>query len=155
MPPTRRSRTSGGPAPKGAQKTLSFGNKVTKSSTTSSNLKDKSQLVSSRSSDVVGHVTSEAAVRQQAAVEVARVQKQEDVSPEEERAGRVSEQQIRKYWKEREAERRAPRVHQEDLSVEEKVLRLFDMSSQYGVSNFSISIEVAVCAGRVADSLVL
>lgn len=94
-------------------------------------------------------------MKQQAAVEIARVQKQEDVSPEEERAGRVSEQQIRKYWKEREAERRAPRVHQEDLSVEEKVLRLFDMSSQYGVSNLSISIEVGVCAGRVADSLVL
>lgn len=45
---------------------------------------------------------------------------------------KVTDAQIRRYWRDREAERRAPRVHQEELSVEEKVLRLWDMSSQYG-----------------------
>jgi DNA polymerase delta subunit 4 len=132
MPATRRSRTSSGPAAKGAQKTLSFGNKVTKPTSTTS--KDaKSPLSISHKSLDVGHVTSEVAVVQQAAIEVSRVEAQEDVSPEEEKAGKVTEAQIKKYWKERERERRAPRVHQEGLTVEEKVLRLFDMSSQYGV----------------------
>lgn len=56
-------------------------------------------------------------------------------SPEEEKASKVTAAQIKRYWRDREAERRAPRVHQEDLSVEEKVLRLWDMSSQYGVSS--------------------
>lgn len=35
-------------------------------------------------------------------------------------------------------------VHQQDLSIEEKVLRLFDVSSQYGVSvpNFLVYIKI-------------
>jgi DNA polymerase delta subunit 4 len=50
------------------------------------------------------------------------------------RAEAVSEKQIVKYWKDIEALRIAPRVHVDDLSVGEKVLRYFDVSSQYGVS---------------------
>lgn len=50
------------------------------------------------------------------------------------RAEKVSDAQIKKYWREREGERRTKRVHQEELGVEEKILRLFDMSSQFGVS---------------------
>lgn len=50
------------------------------------------------------------------------------------RAEKISDAQINKYWRGLEAERIAPRVHQEDLSLSEKVLRYFDMSSQYGVS---------------------
>lgn len=50
------------------------------------------------------------------------------------KARKVTDSQIKRYWKEKESERLAGRVHQEELSVEEKVLRLFDMSSQYGVS---------------------
>lgn len=45
----------------------------------------------------------------------------------------MTDAQVKKYWKERERERRAPRVHQEGVSMEEKILRLFDMSSQFGV----------------------
>ena len=49
-------------------------------------------------------------------------------------ATKVSEAQIKKYWKQKEEDRIAPRVHQKGLSVHEKVLREFDLSSQYGVS---------------------
>jgi DNA polymerase delta subunit 4 len=139
MPPTRRSRTSSGPAPKGSQKTLSFGN--TKSSTplpksgkpTPSPLSKAISIKPEESEEEendVGHITSEAAVQQQAKVEVEAVKR----SPEEEKASKVTDAQVKKYWREREAERRSPRVHQGELSVEEKVLRYWDMSSQYGVS---------------------
>lgn len=50
------------------------------------------------------------------------------------RAERISDAQISKYWRGLEAQRKAPRVHQEDLTLSEKVLRYFDVSSQYGVS---------------------
>jgi DNA polymerase delta subunit 4 len=53
---------------------------------------------------------------------------------EELRAEKVSEAGIKTYWKGIEAERKHPRLHQQDLSVHEKVLRYFDVSSQYGVS---------------------
>jgi len=139
MPPTRRSRTSGGPATPGSQSTLSFGsaNKVTKP-TAKSATKAKSVLSASLSStntpavaqDIdlsTGHVTSETAIAEQARSELKK-----ERSEEERRALKVTDAQIRKYWRAREAERRTGRVHQEDLSVEEKILRLFDVSSQYG-----------------------
>lgn len=56
------------------------------------------------------------------------------VADEEEQARKISDTQIKKYWRQKEQERMAPRVHQEDLSVHEKVLREWDMSGQYGVS---------------------
>lgn len=81
------------------------------------------------------------------------------LTPEEVKAERVPHSQVLKYWRAKEAERLAPRgelllslptlvrwrgwllnntnlcvVHQEDLTTEEKILRYFDMSSQYGVS---------------------
>ena len=136
MPPTRRSRTSGGPAAKGSQKTLSFGSsKITKP--TSAKGKFTPPLTSSTpTKDIdVGHTSSETAVAEQAKAEVERVQVKEERSPEEVKASKVTDAQIKRYWRDREAERRAPRVHQEDLSVEEKVLRYWDMSSQYGVSS--------------------
>jgi DNA polymerase delta subunit 4 len=135
MPATRKTRTSSGPATKGSQKTLAFGNsKVTKSTTLPG--KDKSSIVSTKPIDV-GHISSEAAVEQQAKAELERVKGDgKERTAEELKAEKVTDAQIRKYWKAREAERKAPRVHQEDLSVEEKVLRLFDMSSQYGVCLF-------------------
>ena len=75
-------------------------------------------------------MSSEAAVAEQVESAKAEVER----SPEEVKASKVTDAQIRRYWQDREAERRAPRVHQQDLSVEEKVLRYWDMSSQYGVS---------------------
>lgn len=77
-------------------------------------------------------------MEQQAKIELKSIKGEDgegrkDRSEEELRASKVTDAQIKKYWKEKENERRAPRVHQEDLSLEEKVLRLFDISSQYGV----------------------
>ncbi|MCJ1403560.1 hypothetical protein MMC11_006783 [Xylographa trunciseda] len=50
----------------------------------------------------------------------------------ESRAFNITDAQIKRYWKKKEEERKAPRVHQQGLSVEEKVLREFDLSSQFG-----------------------
>lgn len=129
MPATRRARTSTGPAAKGAQKTLSFGSsKVGKTTSTKDKLTSPAKPTSTVNVEP-GHVTSEAAITEQTESVKAEVER----SPEEEKASRVTDAQIRRYWRDREAERRAPRVHQEELSIEEKVLRLWDMSSQYGV----------------------
>ena len=130
MPATRKSRTSSGPASKASQKTLTFSNKVTKPTPASSKDKThKTQTLNPKTTPLdLGHVSSEAAVAEQAQVELLK-----ERTEEEAKALKVSDAQIRKYWREREAERKAPRVHQEDLSTEERVLRLFDMSSQFGV----------------------
>lgn len=55
------------------------------------------------------------------------------IGDEQATARMTSEAQINKYWRQKEQQRKAPRVHQEDLSVHEKVLREWDMSGQYGV----------------------
>ncbi|KAK4494721.1 hypothetical protein PRZ48_014077 [Zasmidium cellare] len=54
------------------------------------------------------------------------------VSDEAERARKIPTTQINKYWRAKESERKAPRVHQQELSVSEKILREWDMSNQYG-----------------------
>ncbi|KAI4122439.1 MAG: hypothetical protein LQ338_005816 [Usnochroma carphineum] len=54
------------------------------------------------------------------------------VDPAEEKARKVPEAAVKRYWREKEAERKAPRVHQQHLSLHEKILRHFDLSSQYG-----------------------
>lgn len=62
------------------------------------------------------------------------------VSDEEARARKMSEAQIKKFWREQESLRLVPRVHQEDLDVHERVLRLWDVSGQYGVSDHYCSL---------------
>ncbi|KAI6913776.1 hypothetical protein KC318_g5984 [Hortaea werneckii] len=54
------------------------------------------------------------------------------VSDEEQQARKVSETQIKRYWRAKEQERLAPRLHQEEMSVYERILREWDMSGQYG-----------------------
>jgi DNA polymerase delta subunit 4 len=115
MPATRRARTSGGPATKGAQSTLSFGgrSRVTKAVPPSSKLsKDitkasKAEILvpePEASKPELGHVISEAAVEKQAQVELSKPK------PEaEELAEKVTDAQIKKYWRAREAERITPR----------------------------------------------
>ena len=56
------------------------------------------------------------------------------VDDEETRARKITETQIKKFWREKESDRLVPRVHQEDLGVHERVLRLWDVSGEYGVS---------------------
>ena len=60
------------------------------------------------------------------------------VADEEEQAKKVTDTRIKQYWRKKEEARLAPRVHQEDLTVYEKVLREWDMSGQYGVSSASL-----------------
>lgn len=140
MPATKRTRLSSGPASKGAQKTISFNpTKVSKSTSkdskpTSLHPKAEAEIKVEAS---IGHVSSEAAVAQQA-----KTEKENLRSEEEERALAVSDAQVKRYWRECEKARRSARVHQEELGVEEKILRLFDMSSQFGVCSYlSISSE--------------
>ena len=57
-------------------------------------------------------------------------------APEEVSARNVSDKEIIQYWQKKEKERKAPRVHQKDLDLHEKILREWDMSGQYGVSSF-------------------
>lgn len=52
----------------------------------------------------------------------------------EKKALALPESKIKAYWAAKEKERKAPRVHQKELSMREKMLREFDMSSRYGVS---------------------
>jgi DNA polymerase delta subunit 4 len=50
------------------------------------------------------------------------------------KAESLSDAAITRYWRKLESERMSNRVHQEDLTTGEKILRYFDVSSQYGVS---------------------
>ncbi|CAD6571269.1 MAG: hypothetical protein ASARMPREDX12_004297 [Alectoria sarmentosa] len=150
MPSTRR-KPSGSTAR--AQQTLAFGpnsNKVTKPTLPAAG-KKKSSLTptdSERLQKAVADISTPSpapedeypplpeqqlespralAIRGQGAAKV------EDVkSGAEEKGGKVSDAQVKRYWKGKEDERIAPRVHQRGLNVNEKILRHFDLSSQYG-----------------------
>ncbi|MCJ1288188.1 hypothetical protein MMC26_007543 [Xylographa opegraphella] len=70
--------------------------------------------------------TAELAIRSQVEAE------KKERTDAEVRASKITDAQVKRYWKKKEDERKAPRVHQQGLSVEEKVLREFDLSSQFG-----------------------
>ncbi|GAQ03096.1 DNA polymerase delta subunit 4 [Aspergillus lentulus] len=146
MPTTRR-RGGNTAASRSGQSTLSFGGKsrVTKPSATSTRsqkIKDLEPISAAVSSTEEApdpdqapvapsepsrpHV-AELAVRQQAREEI-----QQPLSEEDQKAIKITEQELHRYWKKEEQTRKAPRVHQEDLSLHEKILRHFDLSSQYG-----------------------
>lgn len=139
MPATRKS-TRGAAARSAAsrqQSTLSFNHKVTKSGTaragkdnklptpTTTKVEPGPQLQTPTSEDVE---EIEAQLPENAPVAQPEVEK----SAAELSAEKVTDAQIKRYWKEVEAARISKRVHQEDLSQAEKVLRYFDVSSQYG-----------------------
>ncbi|KAK1066589.1 hypothetical protein LTR33_011565 [Friedmanniomyces endolithicus] len=54
------------------------------------------------------------------------------LADEEALARSVTESQIKLYWRQKESPRLAPRVHQEGMTVYEKVLREWGMSGQFG-----------------------
>ncbi|KAL7798194.1 DNA polymerase delta, subunit 4 domain-containing protein [Trichoderma ceciliae] len=149
MPTTRRSVASarGRPAPAKAQSTISFSGRVTKAVP-----KDlKKSLVDSpaiaRTTIPERPALKDEATKEEA-VDVATEEPEAPEEPEEEvepvveqvseksetelKAEKITDAQIRSYWKAIEIQRKAPRVHQEDLDLGEKVLRYFDVSSQYG-----------------------
>ncbi|KAJ0350051.1 hypothetical protein KNSL1_004196 [Colletotrichum chrysophilum] len=138
MPTTRRS-TGGArarPGPARGQSTISFSHKVSKP--VPKDLKKAAVLGSA--------VERAEQAKKEEAVQVDEIQVDEPETKEEEevkeevpekseaviRAEKISDAQITKYWKSIEAERIAPRVHQKDVTLAEKVLRYFDVSSQYG-----------------------
>lgn len=143
MPPKRR---TSGTTSKSHQSTLAFhgaSNKVTKSGTRAQNAKKniidqpaakdtKPEVANVVTTDSTEPTTAEAAIIEQTEQEV--VAQQITSTPEEDEARKISEAKIKKYWADKEEERKAFRVHQNDLSIHEKVLREFDMSGQYGVS---------------------
>lgn len=131
MPATRKSgRLSGGA---GRQSTLSFNHRVTKSvpkpvkdvksSTVSTEYISEPEPPKSKTEDVVPTATEP---------EEPKVQKSEA----ELKAEKISAAAIERYWSKIDAARTAKAVHKkhtEGLSTGEKVLRYFDVSSQYGV----------------------
>ncbi|KAF6844124.1 DNA polymerase delta subunit 4 [Colletotrichum musicola] len=137
MPTTRRS-TGGARARAGpgrGQSTISFSHKVSKPV-------PKDQKKAALTSAVE---RADVAKKREDEQQVDEIQLDESEAKEEEvkekvfvkseaaiRAEKISDTQINKYWKSIEAERIAPRVHQQDASLAEKVLRYFDVSSQYG-----------------------
>ncbi|KAI8285753.1 hypothetical protein K4K59_007170 [Colletotrichum sp. SAR11_240] len=138
MPTTRRS-TGGArarPGPARGQSTISFSHKVSKP--VPKDLKKAAVLGSA--------VERAEQAKNEEAAQVDEIQVDEPETKEEEeakeevpekseaviRAEKISDAQINKYWKSIEAERIAPRVHQKDVTLAEKVLRYFDVSSQYG-----------------------
>lgn len=146
MPPKRR---TSGPATKSQQSTLAFhgaSNKVTKAgvkaqdpkksllSTTAAKKEDDKPKVIEIPDEPT---TAEAAIIDQTKEEVAVQQVQS--TPEEDEARKISDAALKKYWTTKEKQRMAPRVHQNDLSLHEKILREFDMSGQYGVSGSHMS----------------
>ncbi|KAI1056640.1 hypothetical protein LB507_001733 [Fusarium sp. FIESC RH6] len=142
MPTTRRSARNRGATAKG-QSTLSFSNKVTKpvpknakKSTISPSVAkiDPSQLVKQKEAeDIVDKATAEPE-----RIEVEEEVKEPEVAPLPEKselelqAQKITDAQIKKYWKSIENQWTTPRLHQKGVSQSEKVLRYFDVSSQYG-----------------------
>ncbi|KAM0807658.1 putative DNA polymerase delta subunit 4 [Seiridium cardinale] len=136
MPVTRRS--SGGPRSSQAssrQSTLSFNHRVTKSVP-----KSAKKEISSTTPVKASPLSKQLFAEEDVEVDEPKVEptSPEIEEPEEEksaaelRAAKISDRQITSYWNKLEKERLAKRVHQEDLTLSEKVLRYFDVSSQYG-----------------------
>lgn len=168
MPPTRRSSRNAAAKGLGRQSTLSFNNKVSKAGATKLSAKEAAAAAAAVTSP---SPASPAAERKESAEEAelieapvsaqvdevdieeeeqSGVQKLEKApaaklksSPAEARAEKVTDAQIKKYWRDVEAARIAKRVHQEELSLAEKVLRYFDISSQYGVRSHTSAVRLS------------
>lgn len=136
MPTSRRSSGGRGAVSTGKQSKLSFGNRVTKPVPKS--VKDsvalsplKKELVQEEvaKDEEIENIEPDEQPQQQEATGVETTK-----SDAELKAAEISDAAVQKYWRKLEAERIAKRVHQEDLTLSETVLRYFDVCSQYGVS---------------------
>jgi DNA polymerase delta subunit 4 len=150
MPASKR-KVSGGPtaaakAKSKAQSTIAFhgkSNKVTKPGVPASNKSKKDpalleidakdaetvDLTAEAEPDLKEPTTADLSIIEQAEAEAEAPKTKDEIE-----AGKVKEAQIKKYWKIKEEARKAPRVHQEGLSLHEKVCREFDTDGRYGVS---------------------
>ena len=132
MPTTRKSSRLSNDLTSGKQSTLSFNHRVTKSVPKSV----KDDLVKPPAVE-----KSKVEPKEEVEDPVTEEQDAEEEEPEPEtikseaelKAEKVSNASIERYWKKLEAERLSKRVHQEGLTTADKVLRYFDVSSQYGV----------------------
>ncbi|TQN74623.1 DNA polymerase delta subunit 4 [Colletotrichum shisoi] len=141
MPTTRRptggARARSGPTR--GQSTISFSHRVSKPVPKD---QKKATLASAVGRADIGkpvqkaeEETDEIHLDKLATPDIEEVEGEEDVPEKSKsvvRAEKINDAQINKYWKSVEAQRIAPRVHQGDVSLAEKVLRYFDVSSQYG-----------------------
>jgi DNA polymerase delta subunit 4 len=142
MPTTRRSTSGSKSGAGGKQATLSFHNRVTKSvpksskdlvtSTTPTKASPLSKQVSPPAEDVEIEEPEETTSE---VIEEAPAKSQAEL-----RAEKIKHKQIGDYWKKIEKERLSKRVHQNELTLEEKVLRYFDVSNQYGVSTCPLPV---------------
>ncbi|KAK2021853.1 DNA polymerase delta [Colletotrichum zoysiae] len=142
MPTTRRS-TGGARARPGStrgQSTISFSHRVSKPVPKD---QKKAALASAVERVEIGkpakkeeeEEANEIQLDEPTSPEIEQTEAKEELFEESDsavRAKKISDAQINKYWKVIEAQRIAPRVHQKDVSLAEKVLRYFDVSSQYG-----------------------
>ncbi|KAM7219767.1 DNA polymerase delta subunit 4 [Rhypophila decipiens] len=143
MPPTTRKSTRGaGPASGAKQSTLSFNHRVTKPVSKAG----KDALVKPTPPTVEIPVVvekqqddSRATTPSTTAELISPITKtsllEREKSEAELKAAKISDAAVRRYWQGIEASRRAKEVHKkhgEGLTVGEKVLRYFDVSSQYG-----------------------
>lgn len=129
----------------GKQSKLSFNNRVTKpvqksvkDSLASSPLK-KELIREKVEKDEAEDIKPDEQLQEESEEQIANVEVTR--SDAEIKAAKISDAAIQRYWRKVEAERMAKRVHQEDLTTNEKVLRYFDVSSHYGVSiNLSLMV---------------
>ncbi|KAG9758000.1 hypothetical protein KCU73_g4122, partial [Aureobasidium melanogenum] len=145
MAPKRRISTPSA-AQRNQQATISFSkqglNRVTKTSAQrdfKATKKDAALLEAVSTDAVSPPTTANAAIEEQAKAELVDIKSSKSephssAEPDdyEKRAIKITNAQIKKYWQQKEAERKSPRVHQQGLDVSEKILREFDMSGQYG-----------------------
>ncbi|KAK1966527.1 DNA polymerase delta [Colletotrichum sublineola] len=140
MPTTRRS-TGGArsrPGPARGQSTISFSHRVSKPVPKDQKKAPLTSAVETVDIDKLakeGKEADEIQLDESANREIEEAEVKEtpfEKSDSAVRATKISDAQINNYWKLIEAQRIAPRVHQQDVSLAEKVLRYFDVSSQYG-----------------------
>ncbi|KAM7201184.1 DNA polymerase delta subunit 4 [Naviculisporaceae sp. PSN 640] len=145
MPPTTRKSARHSAGAGGKQSTLSFNHRVTKP-VSAAGKSTKDNLV--KPAPTVD-IPSPAEVKEEESANNSRATTSEPVSPliaepkkaaepkseAELKAAKISDAAVNKYWNKIESSRMARDVHKkhgEGLTVGEKVLRYFDVSSQYG-----------------------
>jgi len=156
MPPAaKRQRTSAATAT--AQGTLNFRSSKAaaaagashhiKANKPVSTLPTKSEPTNVTTDDEHSQILSQAQTLEAVDIEV-----DEDVQAEIEaekalnkKALALSDTKLKAYWSAKEKERKAPRVHQKELTMREKMLREWDMSSRYGVCLTSHSRSENIC----------
>ncbi|KAJ5760341.1 hypothetical protein N7520_007497 [Penicillium odoratum] len=127
MPPRRRAAAN-------AQSALSFGSsRVTKPTATPTTLHKAKNLDSTatRKTNQSASATPEPSKPQLADLVVRQPEPKKIETAEEKQALQLSLKDLREYWGEKDS-KKPVRVHEQGLSMEEKILRNFDLSSQYG-----------------------